>query len=1101
MADDADAAVPFAQRVQDVEDLVQGLLVQAAEALVDEEGVQPGAARLVGDDVGEAERQGERGEEGLAAGEGGGVALAARPGVDDVQAEAGTPAPARPARRSGRGCSGRRTCAAAGRVAAAATCSSRAASTYDSRRIRRSFSAEVPAASPARRATRSYSSRSGASRACVGVGLPGEPVELGAARSGGGVGGGRGSRSRRVAASVRGLRGVGVGGREGRRRRSVSGSASSAATAASSACQSSSRCWRSRRSASPSTASAAARGRVEAGAVGGVGEPGVGLLRAARPVLRPCGTASAASASRATRRSSARRARRRWGRRPAPASNSASSAARSRSQRLAAGGAGGGAALGLLLLRRGVVVLPLGAGERLAGGVRVGGGLARARAACCAPPRSATAAGQRRGRPAGRFGARRRPALPRRTARASRSASLTALPRRCGTPPARPPRRLVDVAGLRRAPGRGARSHRRPRRAHPSRSPAASSAAMPRSRRSLRSSQCSWAPSAASRASSSALRAASASCGELGRGAGRRPVAAAAGSSRPAELFGAGGGLLRGLDALLVRGACAVPAGEPAPRPRAASPRRRAPRGPGRRARRRCRRPRCSARRAALERRPAPGAARRSSAASRSAPASREVRRAARPRLRPLGAPAPCRVRARAGVAQGEAGATGCGRAGPLQPVAASAPAPRRAASSRGASLGVRVPLLQPGEFTVGLQLPPSRRPCAALGGGGAIGDVQPLAGARTGDGRPVQDGVGEARVARCRTRAAAVALRPRAGGRGPACCRQRSGAVRCGRACRRGLRRRGRGAPSTQLVRVSDRLAHPVGRPAALRPRRTSPARLALRANAPRRRRTGGCRRAGRAAWPRASASARRKRAKSPCGSSTTWQNCSRLMPSSWPISSPISWWERLSAFQSPRRPRRTRAASSGPRSRGECRVPRFLGRVCSGRRVISSRRPPTVSSRTTSVRVPGAAWSLRSAAAGLLAGAGHRAVQREADGVEDGGLARAGRPVQQEEPGRGQVVEVDVLGAAEGAEGGEGQPVQPHPRPPRARRVVGPYVVERARAARPASRSSGPAAAPAVRGPRSPRRSPGRCGPRSRCAYEASASLGGPRRGRRRG
>ncbi|MEU5535000.1 hypothetical protein [Streptomyces sp. NPDC020362] len=35
MADDADAAVAFAQRVEEVQDLVQGLVVEAAEALVD----------------------------------------------------------------------------------------------------------------------------------------------------------------------------------------------------------------------------------------------------------------------------------------------------------------------------------------------------------------------------------------------------------------------------------------------------------------------------------------------------------------------------------------------------------------------------------------------------------------------------------------------------------------------------------------------------------------------------------------------------------------------------------------------------------------------------------------------------------------------------------------------------------------------------------------------------------------------------------------------------------------------------------------------------------------------------------------------------------
>ena len=38
MADDADAAVALPQGVEDVEYLVEGLVVEAAEALVDEEG-------------------------------------------------------------------------------------------------------------------------------------------------------------------------------------------------------------------------------------------------------------------------------------------------------------------------------------------------------------------------------------------------------------------------------------------------------------------------------------------------------------------------------------------------------------------------------------------------------------------------------------------------------------------------------------------------------------------------------------------------------------------------------------------------------------------------------------------------------------------------------------------------------------------------------------------------------------------------------------------------------------------------------------------------------------------------------------------------------
>ncbi len=63
----------------------------------------------------------------------------------------------------------------------------------------------------------------------------------------------------------------------------------------------------------------------------------------------------------------------------------------------------------------------------------------------------------------------------------------------------------------------------------------------------------------------------------------------------------------------------------------------------------------------------------------------------------------------------------------------------------------------------------------------------------------------------------------------------------------------------------------------------------------------------------------------------------------------------------------------------------------------------------------------------AGALPGARHRRVQRVADGVQDAGLARAGRPVEEEETGRRQRVEVDFLGGAEGSEGGEGQSVQP--------------------------------------------------------------------------
>ncbi len=89
--------------------------------------------------------------------------------------------------------------------------------------------------------------------------------------------------------------------------------------------------------------------------------------------------------------------------------------------------------------------------------------------------------------------------------------------------------------------------------------------------------------------------------------------------------------------------------------------------------------------------------------------------------------------------------------------------------------------------------------------------------------------------------------------------------------------------------------------------------------------------------------------------------------MPSNCPISSPISWCERLSAFHSPAPEAAPEAEREYSRSR-VCAfsrvipVPRFLGRGCSGRRVTSKRRSPTVNSSTTSVGVSGSAWSLRS-------------------------------------------------------------------------------------------------------------------------------------------
>src|SRR5215472_7238818 len=59
VADDADHPASLAQPVEHGHHLVQGLLVQAAEALVDEQRLDPGPARLGGDNVGEAEGEGQ----------------------------------------------------------------------------------------------------------------------------------------------------------------------------------------------------------------------------------------------------------------------------------------------------------------------------------------------------------------------------------------------------------------------------------------------------------------------------------------------------------------------------------------------------------------------------------------------------------------------------------------------------------------------------------------------------------------------------------------------------------------------------------------------------------------------------------------------------------------------------------------------------------------------------------------------------------------------------------------------------------------------------------------------------------------------------------
>jgi DHA2 family methylenomycin A resistance protein-like MFS transporter len=85
VADDADDAASLAQPVEDVHHLVEGVRVEAAEPLVDEQGLEARAPRLGTDHVGQAEREREAGQEGLAPGQRRGVPIDARPAVPRQQ--------------------------------------------------------------------------------------------------------------------------------------------------------------------------------------------------------------------------------------------------------------------------------------------------------------------------------------------------------------------------------------------------------------------------------------------------------------------------------------------------------------------------------------------------------------------------------------------------------------------------------------------------------------------------------------------------------------------------------------------------------------------------------------------------------------------------------------------------------------------------------------------------------------------------------------------------------------------------------------------------------------------------------------------------------
>ena len=87
VAHQSDASAARSQRVDLVQDLVEGVGIQTAEALVDEERAQFGAADLVAHEIGEPERQGQADIEGLATGQRGRVALLARVRVEHPQPE------------------------------------------------------------------------------------------------------------------------------------------------------------------------------------------------------------------------------------------------------------------------------------------------------------------------------------------------------------------------------------------------------------------------------------------------------------------------------------------------------------------------------------------------------------------------------------------------------------------------------------------------------------------------------------------------------------------------------------------------------------------------------------------------------------------------------------------------------------------------------------------------------------------------------------------------------------------------------------------------------------------------------------------------------
>ncbi len=89
VGDDAHQPVALGQAGEDPDGLFQRFVVEGAEALVEEEGVQPDAAGRALDFVRKAQRQRQRGLEALAAGKGLHTAAGAVVVVDDAKVQAG----------------------------------------------------------------------------------------------------------------------------------------------------------------------------------------------------------------------------------------------------------------------------------------------------------------------------------------------------------------------------------------------------------------------------------------------------------------------------------------------------------------------------------------------------------------------------------------------------------------------------------------------------------------------------------------------------------------------------------------------------------------------------------------------------------------------------------------------------------------------------------------------------------------------------------------------------------------------------------------------------------------------------------------------------